>query len=42
MTGRAVLSRQAHSGSNTIDIASLPQGVYFVKSGTRTTKLIKK
>lgn len=42
MTGRIVFTRQARSGNNTIDIASLPQGVYFLKTATHTTKLIKK
>lgn len=42
MTGRTVLTCQAHSGNNTLDIDSLHQGVYFLKTDIRTAKLIKK
>ena len=42
MTGRTVLSREARNGNTTIDISSLPQGVYFLKTATHTAKLIKK
>ena len=41
MTGREVLSDQATTGTVRLDISRLPQGVYFLKSGSETLKLVK-
>lgn len=41
ISGRLVL-RQLCQGSATLNISSLPQGVYFLKSGTHTAKVVKK
>ena len=42
MTGRQILSQPSRHGETLIDISSLPQGIYLLKSGTQTAKLIKK
>lgn len=40
VTGRTVLKRQVRPGSNTIDVSTLPDGLYFVKTGTHHSSLI--
>lgn len=42
MTGRCMLHHTATGSTCTIDISALPQGVYFLKTANRTSKLIKK
>jgi uncharacterized protein YjdB len=39
--GRAVLNTALRAGANRLDISRLPAGVYFLKYGRRTVKLIK-
>ncbi len=42
MTGRCMLHHTATGSTCTIDISCLPQGVYFLNTANRTSKLIKK
>ena len=41
MTGREVLSAKASTNTVRLDISQLPEGVYFLKSGTNTLKIVK-
>lgn len=41
MTGRQVLSQPTTTGTTVVNISSLPRGVYFLKAGSQTSKLIK-
>ena len=41
MTGREVMSAKATSNPLHLDISRLPQGVYFLKSGDSTMKIVK-
>jgi hypothetical protein len=41
ITGREVLSAKATTSTLRLDISHLPQGVYFLKSGADTLKLVK-
>ena len=40
VTGRTVLKRQVRPGSSTIDVGTLPDGLYIVKTGTYHSSLI--
>ncbi|MFZ4581688.1 MAG: T9SS type A sorting domain-containing protein [Paludibacter sp.] len=40
--GQTILKQQLNSGTNTLDLRILSKGVFFVKIGTTTSKLIKK
>lgn len=40
-TGKSVLSRKVGPGNQTIDVSDLPSGVYYLRLGNRTAKLIK-
>ena len=41
MTGREVMSAKASGDTVRLDISQLPQGVYFLKSGESTLKIVK-
>ena len=41
ITGREVLSAKATSNTVRLNVSHLPQGVYFLKSGSNTLKLVK-
>ena len=41
MTGREVMSAKASADTIRLDISQLPQGVYFLKSGDNTIKIVK-
>ena len=40
VTGRLVMKRQVFVGDNTLDVSSLPNGLYYVKMGTHHTSFI--
>ena len=42
MTGRKVVEATANADPLTLDISQLPKGVYFLKSGPNTIKLVKR
>ncbi len=42
LTGQKVMETEGHVGANTINISNLTSGVYFVKAGIETQKLIVK
>ena len=42
MTGRKVVEATANADTLTLDISQLPKGVYFLKSGPNTIKLVKR
>jgi hypothetical protein len=42
MAGQEIMTRQIHAGSNSIDVSSLTNGVYFIKSTQgNTTRILK-
>jgi hypothetical protein len=41
LSGKAVFATSAKPGSNRINVSALPKGVYLLKHGTRTIKIVK-
>jgi hypothetical protein len=42
INGKAVRTMELQDGSNTVDVSSLPQGVYVLRSGETVVKIVKR